>query len=247
MHSVTAATVAAGGGARAARCWGGWRPARRSARWRSASAAPARTSTRRSCGRSARTAVSGSRAARASSPRAATPTCIWCLCRARPRGRPTPTCFAGDRAGVRFDGTWSGLGMAGNSSVALEFDGRRARRRRPDRRAGEAVGLVFGAVAPFFLVGLAAVNVGIARGGRAAATEHARDRRYPDGSSLAEVQYVQHLLADMDIGDAAGAAARAGGGAAGRRGRRGGARRDHGGEGRCHRGGGRGDADARSR
>jgi alkylation response protein AidB-like acyl-CoA dehydrogenase len=54
-------------------------------------------------------------------------------------------------------------------------------------------------VAPFFLVGLAAVNVGIASAAAAAATTHAAERRYADGSSLAEVQYIQHLLADMDL------------------------------------------------
>ena len=79
--------------------------------------------------------------------------------------------------------------------------------------AGAATELVFGVVAPFFLVGLAAVNVGIAAAAARAATEHARDRRYPDGSSLAEVQFVQHLIADMDLATRAGALARAGGGA----------------------------------
>ena len=31
----------------------------------------------------------------------------------------------GDDAAVSFDGAWAGLGMAGNSSVAMELDGRR--------------------------------------------------------------------------------------------------------------------------
>ena len=57
MHSVTAATVAGGGGAiRARDCWREWRAARCSARWRSASAARARISTPPSCGPSAVTA-----------------------------------------------------------------------------------------------------------------------------------------------------------------------------------------------
>jgi alkylation response protein AidB-like acyl-CoA dehydrogenase len=104
-----------------------------------------------------------------------------------------------DRAGVHADGSWSGLGMAGNSSVALELDDVEL---GPDDligAPGEAIGLVFNAVAPFFLIGLAAVNVGIAAAAAAAATAHARDRRYPEGSSLAEIQYVQHLIADMDL------------------------------------------------
>lgn len=88
--------------------------------------------------------------------------------------------------------------MAGNSSVALELDnvelGDEARVGEP----GKALDLVFTAVAPFFLVGLAAVNVGIAAAAAGAATTHVAARRYPDGSGLAEVQYVQHLLADMD-------------------------------------------------
>jgi alkylation response protein AidB-like acyl-CoA dehydrogenase len=108
--------------------------------------------------------------------------------------------LSGDQAGVRADGAWSGLGMAGNSSVALELDGVALGDDDRIGPAGEAIGLVFNAVAPFFLVGLAAVNVGIAAAAAGAATAHARDRRYPDGSSLAEVQYVQHLLADMDLG-----------------------------------------------
>ncbi len=104
----------------------------------------------------------------------------------------------GDPA-VSFDGAWTGLGMAGNSSVAMELSGVGVS--DDDRIGGAGAGteLVFGVVAPFFLVGLSAVNVGIAAAAAATATAHARDRRYPDGSSLAEVQYVQHLIADMDV------------------------------------------------
>jgi isovaleryl-CoA dehydrogenase len=107
--------------------------------------------------------------------------------------------LASDHPGVKADGTWSGLGMAGNSSVALELEDVVLTDDDRIGPAGEAVGLVFNAVAPFFLVGLAAVNVGIASAAAAAATAHAAGRRYPDGSSLAEVQYVQHLLADIDL------------------------------------------------
>jgi len=101
--------------------------------------------------------------------------------------------------GVRFEGEWDGLGMAGNSSVAAEFDcvvdaasligG-----------AGGGQALVFTAVAPFFLAGLAAVNVGIAAAALAATVEHAAKPRYADGGSLAEIQSIQHALANMDIG-----------------------------------------------
>jgi isovaleryl-CoA dehydrogenase len=34
---------------------------------------------------------------------------------------------------------------------------------------------------------------------RVTAREHAADRRYPDGTSLAEIQTIQHAIADMDV------------------------------------------------
>jgi alkylation response protein AidB-like acyl-CoA dehydrogenase len=105
----------------------------------------------------------------------------------------------GDDAAVSFDGAWSGLGMAGNSSIAMELSGVQVTDADRVGGQGAATELVFGVVAPFFLVGLSAVNVGIAAAAASAATEHAANRRYPDGSSPAEVQYVQHLIADMDL------------------------------------------------
>lgn len=103
-----------------------------------------------------------------------------------------------DQEGVRFDGSWQGLGMAGNSSVAMELDDVVLSEEDRVGEPGGGLGLVFGVVAPFFLVGLAAVNVGIAAAAARAATAHVVGRRYADGSSLVDVQYVQHVLADMD-------------------------------------------------
>lgn len=109
-------------------------------------------------------------------------------------------CYAldGDR-GVAFEGDWDALGMAGNASVAMRLDGVDV---DPAWRiGGEGAGreLVFSTVAPYFLAGLAAVNVGIASAAVAAAVEHASSRRYAGGGSLAEVQSIQHALADMDM------------------------------------------------
>jgi isovaleryl-CoA dehydrogenase len=104
-----------------------------------------------------------------------------------------------DAPGVRFDGRWQGLGMRGNSSIAVELDDVALDEDARIGDAGRAAELVFGVVAPTFLVGLAAVNVGIAQAALSAALEHAKSRRYPDGSALVEVATVQHALADMDI------------------------------------------------
>jgi isovaleryl-CoA dehydrogenase len=109
-------------------------------------------------------------------------------------------CYALERGngGLRFEGAWTGLGMAGNESIAMELDLDVSEDARIGA-AGKGQQLVFEVVAPFFLLGLAAVNVGIASAASEAAIEHVHDRRYPDGSSLAEIQFVQHELADMDL------------------------------------------------
>jgi isovaleryl-CoA dehydrogenase len=104
-----------------------------------------------------------------------------------------------DDPGVRFEDRWEGLGMAGNSSVALELDGVSLDETRRIGDAGAGAALVFGVVAPTFLIGLAAVNVGIAAAAARAATGHAVERRYGNGTSLAEVQAIQHLIAAMDM------------------------------------------------
>lgn len=104
-----------------------------------------------------------------------------------------------DAPGVRFEGRWEGLGMRGNSSIAAEFEDVALDADARIGEAGGAAGLVFGIVAPTFLAGLAAVNLGIAQAALSFALEHAKSRRYPDGSSLVEVATVQHALADMDI------------------------------------------------
>jgi isovaleryl-CoA dehydrogenase len=112
-----------------------------------------------------------------------------------------PDCYAieVDRPGVSFEGRWEGLGMAGNSSVAMVLDGVEVREADRIGTPGAGGELVFGVVAPFFLVGLAAVNVGIAGAAQAAAIERVRHRSYPDGSKLAELQSIQHAVADMDL------------------------------------------------
>lgn len=104
-----------------------------------------------------------------------------------------------DAPGVRFEGRWEGLGMRGNSSIVVEFEDVVLDGDALIGEAGGGAGLVFGVVAPAFLVGLAAVNVGIAQAALSDALEHAKSRGYPDGSALVEVATVQHALANMDI------------------------------------------------
>ncbi len=198
MHSVTAATIAAGGGARAGevlpRLATGESIGTLAFSERGTGAhfySPELKATRENGGVS----ISGRKSFVTSGGHADV---YLVLVQGDAEGTADAYLVRGDDPGVRADGTWTGLGMAGNSSVALELDGVKLDDDDRIGAAGGGIGLVFEAVAPFFLVGLSAVNVGIGAAASAAATAHARDRRYPDGSSLAEIQVVQHLLADMD-------------------------------------------------
>jgi alkylation response protein AidB-like acyl-CoA dehydrogenase len=110
-------------------------------------------------------------------------------------------CYAigAEAEGVSFEGAWEGLGLAGNSSIAMVLRDVAVGEDMRVGARGRAQELVFDVVAPTFLVGLAAVNVGIAAAAHQTAIEHAAKPRYADGSPLAEVQAIQHALAEMEI------------------------------------------------
>ena len=102
-----------------------------------------------------------------------------------------------DLPGVSFEGEWDGLGMAGNSSITMVLSDVAVPVENLLGKEGDGQDVVFGVVATTFLVGLAAVNVGIAQAALDSAVEHAKGRRYPTGQSLAEVQVIQMYLAEM--------------------------------------------------
>jgi isovaleryl-CoA dehydrogenase len=104
-----------------------------------------------------------------------------------------------DLDGVSFEGSWDGIGMAGNSSIAMTLNDVKVPRGNLVGAEGDGQSLVFDVVAPTFLIGLAGVNVGIAQAAFDTAVEHAKGRRYPTGQSLAEIQSIQMSLADASI------------------------------------------------
>ncbi|MCC6446159.1 MAG: acyl-CoA/acyl-ACP dehydrogenase [Armatimonadetes bacterium] len=99
--------------------------------------------------------------------------------------------------GVRFEDTWEGLGMAGNNSIAMVLDQVRVPRENLLGEEGDGLGIIFNVVAPTFMLGLSGVNLGIAEAAFQAALQHARDRKYSDGSSLADHQAIQFYLTEM--------------------------------------------------
>jgi len=102
-----------------------------------------------------------------------------------------------DLPGLSFEGDWDGIGMAGNSSITMGLADVAVPVQNLLGNEGDGQQVVFDVVAPTFLIGLAAVNVGIAQAALDATVEHAKTRRYPTGQILAEVQAIQMYLAQM--------------------------------------------------
>lgn len=101
----------------------------------------------------------------------------------------TFSCFVldGTSPGMNWLEPWSGLGMRGNSARGLELEGTVI---PPDNllgSEGDEIWYVFDVIAPYFLVAMSGVYVGIARAAFDEAVSHLKDRRLEHtGRSLAE-------------------------------------------------------------
>jgi len=104
----------------------------------------------------------------------------------------------GNDEGVSFTGAWEGIGMTGNSSIEMVLDGVEIPADRIVGAEGDGQELVFNVVAPTFLIGLAAVNVGIAQAALDDTIEHVKTRKNA-GGVLAELPTVQTEIAEMTI------------------------------------------------
>jgi|SRR2546421_5217697 len=103
-----------------------------------------------------------------------------------------------DDEGVSFTGTWEGVGMTGNSSIEMVLDDVEIPADRLVGAEGDGQELVFNVVAPNFLMGLAALNVGIAQAALDDTVEHVKVRKNA-GGVLAELPTVQTQIAEMTL------------------------------------------------
>lgn len=99
--------------------------------------------------------------------------------------------------GIRFDGSWEGIGLRGNNSIACEMNNVKVPLDFLIGKEGDGMELIFNVVAPAFILGTAGVNSGLARGAYQATLEHAINRKYASGQSLAEIPAIQYYLAEM--------------------------------------------------
>lgn len=110
------------------------------------------------------------------------------------------SCLMVDRtaAGAKWLAEWHGLGMRGNSSRGLRLDGVRVPRGNLLGEEGDQVWYVFEIIAPYFLTAMSGCYLGIAQAAFDISLAHVRGRRYShSGQSLADVQVIQHKIAEM--------------------------------------------------
>ena len=100
-----------------------------------------------------------------------------------------------DSPGLTWHGTWDGIGMRGNSSLAARLENVEV---GPDAllgAPGAQIWYVFEVVAPYFLTAMAGTYLGVAQAALTEATEHLRRRRHSHtGRSISSEPVLQHRL-----------------------------------------------------
>lgn len=105
-----------------------------------------------------------------------------------------------DTQGLSVAGGWNGLGMRGNASAPMAFEGCVVSKEHLLGREGDGLSLMLDVVLPWFQIGTSAVHLGVARAAFEEAVQHARSRQYEHtGTNLAAIPAVQRTIAEMRI------------------------------------------------
>jgi alkylation response protein AidB-like acyl-CoA dehydrogenase len=101
-------------------------------------------------------------------------------------------------AGISWGPAWDGLGMRGNSSLAMDLDHVHLHERQILGERGDQLWYIFNVVAPYFLMAMAGTYLGIASAALEEATKALSLRSYAhNGSNLSQVSTLQHRLGMM--------------------------------------------------
>ncbi len=115
-----------------------------------------------------------------------------------PPGTFTGVVLPADAEGLIWGEPWNGLGMRGNSSIALDLDNVRVPPAYLLGSEGEQVWYIFHVIAPYFLVAMAGTYLGIAAAALTDARDHMVERRYShSGRTLAQQPVLQHRLGEL--------------------------------------------------
>ena len=100
--------------------------------------------------------------------------------------------FPLDSEGLSFElSEWKGMGMKGNSSCPMLIENVTLDSSYRIGAEGSGAEQVFNVVAPFFITGLGAIYSGTASHMFEVASGHAANRKYPNGSTLSNIETVQ--------------------------------------------------------
>lgn len=114
----------------------------------------------------------------------------------------TFTCFAVEAGtpGLEWQQDWQGFGMRGNSSRGVRLNSVRIPRENLLGAQGDEIWYVFEVVAPYFIIAMAGVYLGIAQAALDAAIAHLKERQHTHtGGTLSEVPVLANQVAEMWI------------------------------------------------
>jgi len=114
----------------------------------------------------------------------------------------TFTCFAVERGtpGLHWLQDWEGFGMRGNSSRGVRLDDVRVAKANLLGSEGDQIWYVFEVVAPYFVIAMSGVYLGIAQAAIEQAIAHLKERSHEHtGETLSQVPVLSHQVADMWI------------------------------------------------
>ncbi|WP_274424741.1 acyl-CoA dehydrogenase family protein [Chelativorans sp. YIM 93263] len=112
----------------------------------------------------------------------------------------TFTCFVveGREPGLQWLPDWQGFGMRGNSSRGVRLEQVRIPKEDMLGSEGDEIWYVFEVVAPFFIVGMSAVYLGIAQAALDKTISHLKERVHAHtGESLSTVPVISQQVAEM--------------------------------------------------
>jgi alkylation response protein AidB-like acyl-CoA dehydrogenase len=112
------------------------------------------------------------------------------------------TCMVveGERAGLDWQQAWHGMGMRGNSSRAVKLTEVAVPKANLIGSEGDQIWYIFEVVAPYFLIAMSGVYLGIARRALEATTDHLKSRQHEHtGDKLSDLSVLQHQVANAWI------------------------------------------------
>lgn len=105
-----------------------------------------------------------------------------------------------DASGLSFHGQWQGLGLRGNSSIALKLEGCRVPSQHLLGKPGAGLEIEMDTILPRFLLGSAAVYNGIAEAAFNATVSHLKERVHAHtGDNLALLPVARSRVAQMKV------------------------------------------------